>query len=269
MRQIVKGILAWRPPVGVFIAMLALLGVLVPIFRDLAKIGAREKALWTTGMFSLVWLEIRSIYLDRAAHDRQEADARAAQLEGFKSIAKGINETSTQNQQQFAATVKSFEEVMRGVQDSINTITGGDSFAYLTFMYLQHQMAHLCFHHGGKYPLYGVTAKIVDLNKMKEMIANKEPFTMPLRCDIIMPVGDISANAARPMGMITFTGVDRQDYNVFFYGRNGFWSQLIRLRWIDNRWISATRVLAADGRTVLYEDVGPAFPRANDEVDWG
>jgi hypothetical protein len=38
----------WHPPVGVFIALLGLVSVVVPLLRDLAKIGRIEKALWTS-----------------------------------------------------------------------------------------------------------------------------------------------------------------------------------------------------------------------------
>lgn len=72
MHEVLADLWRWYPPVGVFIAVLALLGVLVPLFRDLPKIGKREKAFWTFVMFALVGLEIRSIYLDRDAHDREQ-----------------------------------------------------------------------------------------------------------------------------------------------------------------------------------------------------
>jgi hypothetical protein len=34
----------WHPPVGVFIGVLAVLWVIVPLYRDLGKIGKLEKA---------------------------------------------------------------------------------------------------------------------------------------------------------------------------------------------------------------------------------
>ncbi|HVB87814.1 MAG TPA: hypothetical protein VNK23_14235 [Candidatus Dormibacteraeota bacterium] len=260
--------LAWHPPVGVFIALLALISVLVPFFRDLEAMGQREKALWTVIFFALVLLEIRSIYLDRSEHDREEASARLTQLEGFKSIADGINTTSIQNQQQFAATMKRSDEIMEGVQDSINSITGGDSYAYVVFGDLKRAGAFISVVHGGKYPLHGVTARMTDVNKFKEMVENEVPLTLNNPSDINLTVGDISANAARPMQTIKFSGTERQDYNIFFNGRNGFWSELVRMRWIDNKWVSAVKVLGADGRNVLFERVDPAFPRTNEKVDW-
>jgi hypothetical protein len=44
MRTTFTHLLEWYPPVGVFIGILALLGVLVPLLRDLTKIGKWEKA---------------------------------------------------------------------------------------------------------------------------------------------------------------------------------------------------------------------------------
>jgi len=48
----------WHPPIGVWIGILGLLGVIVPLIRDLTKIGRREKAAWTFVMFALLLLEI-------------------------------------------------------------------------------------------------------------------------------------------------------------------------------------------------------------------
>jgi hypothetical protein len=103
----------WYPPVGVFIAILALLGVLVPLFRDLTKIGKGEKAVWTLVMFALVGLEIRSIYLDRDAHDKEQAMARAEQLKQFSEIAKGMNASIDNSQKQFDATMGRINTTLR------------------------------------------------------------------------------------------------------------------------------------------------------------
>jgi hypothetical protein len=79
------------PPVGIYIAILGLFGVLVPLLRDISKIGRREKAAWTALMFILLGLEIKSLYQDRNAHDFQQAEARKEQLREFSVIADGIN----------------------------------------------------------------------------------------------------------------------------------------------------------------------------------
>lgn len=72
----------WHPPAGVFIALLAVLGVIVPWFRG-SEIGKRERAFWTFLMFLFVGLEIRTLYLDRAEHDKEQALARCKSLRVF------------------------------------------------------------------------------------------------------------------------------------------------------------------------------------------
>jgi hypothetical protein len=96
---------AWYPPIGVYIAVLAFLGVLVPFFRDISKIGKREKAVWTAIMFLLVFLEIKSIYQDRNTHENEQSNAREEQLKEFQTIADGIDRSLINSQQQFNATM--------------------------------------------------------------------------------------------------------------------------------------------------------------------
>jgi hypothetical protein len=102
----------WHPPVGVWIGILGLLGVLVPLFRDLPKIGKSEKAFWTFVMFALLLLEIKSAYQDRAEHDEEQANARTEQLNQFSKIAEGIKTTTTINQEHFDATMGSIKSLL-------------------------------------------------------------------------------------------------------------------------------------------------------------
>lgn len=80
-------------PVGVFIAVLALLGVVVPLLRE--KIGKWEKALWTSLMFTLLLLELNSIRVDH--HDQEVT--RDQQNERFSKIAEGLKTSLAQSEQ--------------------------------------------------------------------------------------------------------------------------------------------------------------------------
>ena len=114
----------WHPPIGVFIALLAVVGVLVPWFRG-GETGRGEKAFWTFLMFLFVGLEIRTIYLDQTQHDREQALARCQQLESFQRIANGIDTAISNSSAQFEATMSKFKE-------TINNETGGDSYVVFT-----------------------------------------------------------------------------------------------------------------------------------------
>jgi hypothetical protein len=102
----------WYPPIGVYIAILALVGVLVPLFRDLTRIGRWEKAAWTAIMFLLVILEIKSIYQERNAHDKEQSDARSEQLSRFEQISDGLKNALQQSDQQFKATMQGIKSTL-------------------------------------------------------------------------------------------------------------------------------------------------------------
>lgn len=55
----------WHYPVGAWIALLALLGVVVPWFRPTEKMSRVGKAAWSLLMFVSFYMEIRTLYLDR------------------------------------------------------------------------------------------------------------------------------------------------------------------------------------------------------------
>ncbi len=260
----------WHPPVGVFIAILAVLGVLVPFIRE--KVGRREKAIWSLVLVLLLGFELKSIYQDRNEHDKQQADARQSQLEGFRQIGDGIKTAIQNSQNQFDATMQRSELIFKGVRTSIDTITGGDSFVYLTFGRQPDGRIVISANHAGKFPLHNVEVRITNLKEMDKIIAEAKrtgaQLYLPLASDINVKIGDISAHVGRAIWWLRFDNSDRQDYNVFFYGQNGLWSQLIRMRLQDNQWITATKVLGSDGRKVLYEKIDPKFPRKAGRVQW-
>jgi hypothetical protein len=95
---------SWHPPVGVWIGVLGLVGVVVPLIRDLGKIGKREKAVWTIVMFVLLGLEIKSVYQDRNEHDKQQSEARDRETRSFESIANGIKGAIEESDRHFKVT---------------------------------------------------------------------------------------------------------------------------------------------------------------------
>jgi hypothetical protein len=97
----------------VYIGILGFLGVVVPLIRDLAKMGKREKAFWTFMTFALLLLELKSVYQDRKEHDSEQSKARAEQLAEFGKIARGIDTTIAENQHHFDATMSRFVGVTR------------------------------------------------------------------------------------------------------------------------------------------------------------
>lgn len=226
----------WHPPVGIFIALLAVLGVLVPWFRG-NEIGKGERAFWTFLMFSFVGLEIRTIYLDQAQHEREQAFARCQQLESFQNIANRIEQAIDQSQLEFNATMKRSDKVLAlqgrelsEIAKTIDTFTGSESYACLTDVPNQ---GFLAFTHEGDYPLYGVSARIVDLDQMPQNLIG-----------VTISVGDmIKSHVVMrqiPYG-IPLEG-DHFNANIFFNARNGDWVEKFRARKTRDGWGRAIRV---------------------------
>jgi hypothetical protein len=97
-----------HPPVGLFIAILAFVGVLGPLFRAWEKITLGERAFWTVIMFGLLGMEFRTLYLDRTEHDKDQEFARCEQLKKFGEVAKTIADSNATNQKHFDTTMRVF-----------------------------------------------------------------------------------------------------------------------------------------------------------------
>src|SRR5216683_6996680 len=223
--------LHWPFCPGVFIAILAFLAAAVT-FRDPGK---TEKAIWTLVFLGLMSGEVWMMSKDRTENNRKQKETREAEITSFKAIGAGIQSSIAASQSQFSAT-------MSGLKQNINTITGGDSFCYLS---VGSDGAMPTFVHSGRYPLADVNARIVDLEKFQLIVGNNAHPSMQefMAADTNVSLGDIPVHTALPrMGLLQLTGKAESNFNIFFNARNGFWTQELRLRLIDGKWVSATRV---------------------------
>jgi hypothetical protein len=109
----------WNPPVGVFIAILGLLGVIVPLIRPLETMGKREKAIWTCIAFVLLVVELRIIYQDRAHHDKDQAEARAQEERNFKTIANGLQQSINQSKEDFDTTIGKIKPILEASETTL------------------------------------------------------------------------------------------------------------------------------------------------------
>jgi hypothetical protein len=158
---------AWHPPVGVWIGVLGFLGVLVPLIRDLPKIGKREKAVWTFVIFALLLLEVKSVYQDRNEHDKEQIAAHLEQLKQFREISRGLEDTIRNSNNQFSATMSQFAntttklgKITNLASENLKQTTGGDSWAYLNPQIAYGSPVPFIVFNAGKNILTGVTAKI-------------------------------------------------------------------------------------------------------------
>jgi hypothetical protein len=109
----------WHPPVGSWIAVLAVLGVLVPLYRQWDAISRREKAIWTAMMFALVGFELWGLHLDRDEHDAEQSQARCEQIERFGQIASELEASIKESEKQFALTSTGLGKTLQATNTTI------------------------------------------------------------------------------------------------------------------------------------------------------
>lgn len=157
------------------------------------------------------------------------------------------------------------EKLIRQAEEISAIVTGGDSFAYFTLSPSSANQALLTVIHQGKYPLYEVTADMVDLSFPLLPV-----FPQPGRTQI--SIGIMPASSAKPIRSFQLpSDRETQGYNIFFCARNGFWHQLLRCRKVNSGWAFATKVVGGSltKPKMLLEEVAPNYPRNTDgQVDW-
>jgi hypothetical protein len=253
------------PAPGVGIAVLGA----VAGFMSLIHMSHREKTAWTLIIFCLLWIELKAISRDRNEHDRKEREARSEEVRHSQLIANGINTTVAKGQQQFDTTMKSVQKIIASESESLKSITGGDSFCYLMPYPISDRDAIGVLIHSGKYPIYDLSLRIVDLHLFKQSVARGSALAA-LGMDYNL--GNLAPHAAEPNSNIHLALTEEApDFNLFFSARNGFWEESLRLRRVNGNLSQAILVERQDqsGSLVrLFEDIDRDFPRgalASDE----
>jgi len=142
------------------------------------------------------------------------------------------------------------------LSENINTLTGGDSFIFLSYFSPRQQF--LFFIPVGKYPLYDVSARIHDTQKpiSSDLFGNLFGSTIGLG-DVIPQNGGL----VRPIPP-WFSRSDEISVNIFFSARNGTWTELLRARPADGA--RAIRVLgrftSLKKEKIICETISPGFP---------
>lgn len=169
-----------------------------------------------------------------------------------------------------------FEHELRRKSDEISelnkeimkSVIGGDSFCYLTMSSIDNQnnVGLLTIVHQGEHPIYDVNARIVDLQKM-DKIKDSLSFQTIMQADTHLHIGNMIKGTASSFAPFQLGAGMEGDFNIFFSARNGLFVQLLRMKKINNKWISATKV-ERDGK-IIFEKIDKDFPM-NDEgkINW-
>lgn len=168
-------------------------------------------------------------------------------------------------EQNFASMETRLQDLVSKVEHQTDEMlahfTGGDSFAYLSFSNFDddRDVCLLSIHCKGRYPMYEVSARIVDLNKIDagffDSSTTKELGNLVPSSFKILP------------GSWNLSHALSHHYNIFFNARNGGYSQTEKIIKIDGSWENAR--IIQNGGTVLLQFHSANFPlNENGEVDW-
>lgn len=173
------------------------------------------------------------------------------------------------------------EEIARLNKQIAGQVTGGDSFCYLSVGGLNEPKSRvpnagvLFITHRGKYPLYDVRARIVNLEKFDEKMKKFDQLTtkdfLEPQDEMKLKLAELTAGAGSlvsPKFILGEGDIAKSDFNIFFSARNGFFTQLLRFRKIDGKWLQALCIKVHEGnkQKMVLEIVDKGFPPQ--EIDW-
>ena len=261
-----------HPPVGIFIGLLGLLGVVVPLVRKLETMGRWEKAGWTLIMFVLMGLELRSIDRDRADNEMKQAAARTELLTNFQKIANGITSEITTSKTGFDATMKRSDTILNGIDENIKIANGGDSYAYVVMSPINGGFDVYVIQ-DGNYHLLDAVVSVIDLDKFEAAVKTGQIFDRR-RYEVVntsMPL--LYRGRALVVGTLPLDGGDYKRYNSTIFARNGVFSELSRLKRVGDTWKSAFVVSVSyyNGKKgIACEKIDKEFPHelVENDKDW-
>lgn len=270
-----------HPPVGTFIAILSVIGVLVPLFREWNSIHKAEKALWTLLMFLLVFGELRTLYLDRDEHDFEQARARCEELENFRQIANTLEKSIRKNQEHFDKTVSQLNEVYgetkltaNTAKNAVDSITGGSHVLVLVMAQIRNDIAYPFVYSPNLGVIRSTHIRIVNLAFFNQDFQNAKRTGQPSELfahDINFEIPDlgIGLGTELPTPVPLGTG-ESAKFNIFFESLNGGWFENLVMRKKHGQWLSAIRVFREhSGKlSIMYVKVEPGFLNDGEKLDW-
>jgi len=165
------------------------------------------------------------------------------------------------------------EEIASLNKKIADSIIGGDSFAYITPTFFKDKSSppYLTLVHQGEHPIYDLSIRVVDLDVFERQV--KEGYTIAdlHKKENQFNVGNLSTSQASMLGPISIpkNGIR---LNIFFSARNGFFSESLRVRKVNDEWKTAIKVenTPTSGEVkLLYEKIDIDFPlNKKGDVEW-
>jgi hypothetical protein len=110
----------WHPPVGSCVALVGVVGVLIPWLKG-EGMGRRERAFWSALMIILTVVELWSIRRDQKERDAEQAFARCEEQHSFEGVLNGLTEGIQKSKAQYSSTITHVDGVLEKTQQVAGT----------------------------------------------------------------------------------------------------------------------------------------------------
>ena len=177
---------------------------------------------------------------------------------------------------------------MSGLNDAVNTQTGGNSFCYIdfdpaTFTNGSVNNAGMTVIRVGKYPLHGLNARIIDQTKISLAVntflnsnpdrSNRQEFVKHLFAiqsqpfmDSPKPITDFGTEK-KFLADYPLTFGYKLDVDVVFNAFNGSWVERMSIRTVNGKWTKALLVERGQTGQKNFWKIDPDYPRVNGKLD--
>ena len=200
------------------------------------------------------WLSKGGVHFFAAGWAFSQWNRIAKQKKSEDGIAK-VNENTT----------SMIKQLHRSTEDFLGSATGGDSFCIIYPMpTFPLDPTSLVVEHVGKYPLYDVNIRLVDLETYRTTGA-AGLFSNQFSFDVLIP---------QHVTMISLKDMPERmkldevrSYNIFVTARSGSFRQSLQIQYIDGKLAHATRIVRNEDE--VFESRSENFPKGSDGVvDW-
>jgi len=140
-----------------------------------------------------------------------------------------------------------------------NQITGGTSFCAFTILKQHENESCWIATIHGSFPMYGVSARIIDLDLYEESFTGPQS----IGAEEHLSIGDLSPTGGHISKLFDLGSGDSRRFNVFFLARNGIFVQNIKYKRVEGNWTWASKVFNEHGELGRFDQNYPRDENGN------
>lgn len=251
---------------------LTLLGAIIAIKEEWAK-NHQKSVILLFVVLGVAGMGITAKQAFKGSADSTNLSNALTNLRTSTQEISRITSLNTDLQQTLLTQGKTLTDLAK---QNIASVTGGDSFCWMLVGQRDNSSPQISVTQHGQYAVHGVTARLVDIQKFNRLTRG-QPLTLDnvLVADTNYAIGDLSVHSGRMLGTLLLNNEpgDRRDFNILFNGINGYWTELLRLRRVDGKWLQAVKVKREiiNGNHMtekdIFQQIDTGFPMLN-KNDW-